>query len=362
MRRRDAHRLTAAQFNHLDKNRDRKLSTQELMDADRDETKMKNMIMETTAYSDDFASCGWEFGAALFDIPRSKSKKGYYISLSKGIRPSGTTAHRGHIKRRYDLDDGIDNRLLGMWLGAAVGLASGLGSYIWRKFKVIREGKEGKEHPQFKKSLTTGLALGAAVGLFNPVGRYWAETSCQGKAYYGTTSMLTKPTEPRPWIIHPSVLSKPKTLLYRLLTFKWRPMHGTIAADHEHFHYGTKFYIPGYGWGEVEDKGGAIMGDTRLDLFFKSRKEALQWGRKQVKCLMIHPEGGQPVKKIYPPAEEEVHHIVAPNESLWKIVALEYPQQMCSIEDVRLINNLSEDSVLSIGQRLLIPNCGGATE
>lgn len=55
---------------------------------------------------------------------------------------------------------------------------------------------------------------------------------------------------------------------------------GTLAADTRHYPFGTVFYIPGYGYGIVEDRGGAIKGPNRLDLWFPSRAEALQWGRK----------------------------------------------------------------------------------
>lgn len=57
---------------------------------------------------------------------------------------------------------------------------------------------------------------------------------------------------------------------------------GTIAADTSVFPFGTRMKIPGYGWGTVEDRGGAIKGG-RIDLFFKSHKEALEWGRQTVK-------------------------------------------------------------------------------
>jgi len=57
---------------------------------------------------------------------------------------------------------------------------------------------------------------------------------------------------------------------------------GTIAADTNVFPFGTRMKIPGYGWGTVEDRGGAIKGG-RIDLFFKSHKEALEWGRQTVK-------------------------------------------------------------------------------
>ncbi len=58
---------------------------------------------------------------------------------------------------------------------------------------------------------------------------------------------------------------------------------GTIAADTRYFSFGTVMNIPGYGTGKVEDRGGAIQGPTRVDLFFKTHKQALQWGRKRVR-------------------------------------------------------------------------------
>ena len=55
---------------------------------------------------------------------------------------------------------------------------------------------------------------------------------------------------------------------------------GTLAADTSIYPFGTVMYIPGYGYGRVEDRGSAIKGG-RLDLFFNSHKEALKWGRQQ---------------------------------------------------------------------------------
>lgn len=60
---------------------------------------------------------------------------------------------------------------------------------------------------------------------------------------------------------------------------------GTIAADTSRYPFGTVMYIPGYGYGRVEDRGSAIKGD-HIDLFFKSHKEALHWG-KQTKPVTI---------------------------------------------------------------------------
>ena len=57
---------------------------------------------------------------------------------------------------------------------------------------------------------------------------------------------------------------------------------GTIAADTSRYPFGTIMYVPGYGWGEVHDRGTAIQGN-RIDLFFSSHKKALEWGRRTVK-------------------------------------------------------------------------------
>ncbi|MDX1486852.1 MAG: 3D domain-containing protein [Acidiferrobacterales bacterium] len=57
---------------------------------------------------------------------------------------------------------------------------------------------------------------------------------------------------------------------------------GTIAADIRYYPYGTRMIVPGYGNGIVEDTGSAIKGPGRIDVFFKSRKEALRWGRQKV--------------------------------------------------------------------------------
>ncbi len=54
---------------------------------------------------------------------------------------------------------------------------------------------------------------------------------------------------------------------------------GTIAADTRRYPFGTIMHIPGYGWGRVEDVGGAIKGE-HIDLFFPSHRQALEWGRE----------------------------------------------------------------------------------
>ncbi len=63
---------------------------------------------------------------------------------------------------------------------------------------------------------------------------------------------------------------------------------GTIAADISRYPYGTKMYVPGYGWGEVQDIGSAIKGE-HIDIFFPDIDDAKAWGKKYLNIRIIKP-------------------------------------------------------------------------
>jgi len=67
-----------------------------------------------------------------------------------------------------------------------------------------------------------------------------------------------------------------------------RAQHGTIAADTAVLPFGTIVYVPGYGYGRVEDRGGAIKG-ARLDLWYPSHGAAKEWGRKRMNVRVWKP-------------------------------------------------------------------------
>ena len=66
-----------------------------------------------------------------------------------------------------------------------------------------------------------------------------------------------------------------------------RAQHGTIAADPA-IPFGTVIYVPGYGYGRVEDRGGAIQGN-KLDLWFSTHEAAKEWGRKTLVVRVWRP-------------------------------------------------------------------------
>lgn len=68
-----------------------------------------------------------------------------------------------------------------------------------------------------------------------------------------------------------------------------RAGRGTVAADPS-LPFGAVVYVPGYGFGRVEDRGGAIRG-ARLDVFFSSHRAAMAWGRQTLDVTVWAPPG-----------------------------------------------------------------------
>jgi len=95
----------------------------------------------------------------------------------------------------------------------------------------------------------------------------------------------------RNWLFQPVYSSGPnkgKRKKVGITASGTRARKGTIAAD-ARYPFGTVMYIPGYGYGRVEDRGGAIQGD-RIDLFFKKHKDAVRWGRQTKRVKIWVPK------------------------------------------------------------------------
>ena len=66
-----------------------------------------------------------------------------------------------------------------------------------------------------------------------------------------------------------------------------RPGPGTAAVDPRVIPYGTFLWVAGYGWAEAQDTGAAMRrGKSDLDLFFWTRQEALDWGRRNTAVVL----------------------------------------------------------------------------
>ena len=113
--------------------------------------------------------------------------------------------------------------------------------------------------------------------------KYINKGKSNGRPYSGLTASGTKPHEPNPGIFSVDSLKKPWMIPFRILfPWLWFSRDGTIAADTRYYKFGTRLYVPGYGYGVIEDRGSAIKGPTRLDLYYNSHSDARQWGRQHI--------------------------------------------------------------------------------
>jgi 3D (Asp-Asp-Asp) domain-containing protein/uncharacterized protein YabE (DUF348 family) len=65
-----------------------------------------------------------------------------------------------------------------------------------------------------------------------------------------------------------------------------RAKRGVIAVDPRVIPFGTRVYVPGYGYAVAADTGGAIKGN-RIDLCFATVAECFAWGRRTVTITIL---------------------------------------------------------------------------
>lgn len=147
------------------------------------------------------------------------------------------------------------------------------------------------EAPRVKGMMTTGYCPCGECNGYETGSRYflyldrWNKRlnygAHKGEPYTGDTAGGHRLKTPRPGLLSEDSLTHPWRVPYRLVfPWLWMPRRGTIAADTAYYPFGTKMSIEGWGRGVVDDRGGAIKGPERLDLFFRSHRRTENWGRK----------------------------------------------------------------------------------
>lgn len=103
--------------------------------------------------------------------------------------------------------------------------------------------------------------------------RYTDETAGPGK----------KLKEPRAGLFSKESVKNPLSVPGKVI-MPWRATQrlGSIAADTAYYPFGTRMYVPGWGWGQVVDVGGAIKGPNRIDIFFNRHGDTKKWGRQHL--------------------------------------------------------------------------------
>lgn len=122
--------------------------------------------------------------------------------------------------------------------------------------------------------------------------RYINYGKLKGEKYHAYTASGKRLHSRQPGLLSTDSLRHPWLIPIRIVLFPWMllPQKGTIAADTDYYPFGTKMYVPGYGWGVVEDRGGAIKGPDRIDLYYPTHGRANLWGRRRVIVKVIRPD------------------------------------------------------------------------
>ncbi len=68
---------------------------------------------------------------------------------------------------------------------------------------------------------------------------------------------------------------------------------GVVAVDPKVIPLGSKIFIKDMGWFSAEDKGGKIKGN-RIDIFYPTRRQALNFGIKELQVLIVDNEANNP--------------------------------------------------------------------
>ena len=106
----------------------------------------------------------------------------------------------------------------------------------------------------------------------------------KGHPYTGRTASGGRLREAHPGLLSIDSVVRPYMIPVRLAFFPWLflPSDGTLAADTAYYPFGTRIYVPGYGWGVVRDRGSAIQGPEKLDIFVNGHGRANHWGRQRL--------------------------------------------------------------------------------
>lgn len=119
---------------------------------------------------------------------------------------------------------------------------------------------------------------------------FWNRTTLGGQPYTGHTASGDRLRLPHPGLVSLDSLSRPWLIPFRaVFPWCWLPQDGTIAADTDYYPFGTRMYVPGWGWGSVQDRGSAIKGPDRIDLYHWTHAAANAWGRQRVDVEIQFP-------------------------------------------------------------------------
>jgi len=169
--------------------------------------------------------------------------------------------------------------------------------------KVVTEGSDGRKSVVYKVKYEDGVLVSKDIideKIINPVvnrvvnkGKEKLFVTNRGKPFKVGKSMIMESTAYD--LSYASCGKYPDHPQYGITRSGTRARPGTIAVDPRIIPLGTTVYVESitggvdYGFAIAEDTGSAIKGHI-IDLFIESNREALRYGRRNVKVYIIDDE------------------------------------------------------------------------
>lgn len=165
--------------------------------------------------------------------------------------------------------------------------------------KVIQEGKDGLRRSHIKKEFVNGVLTSSVIVqdeiVSEPIthivekgDRDFIVTSRGDTRYRSATTMTATAYDSS----FESTGKNPGDRYYGITASGTKARPGVVAVDPRVIPLGTKLYIQSldgtkdYGFAIAEDKGGAIKGN-KIDLYFETRSQCMNFGRRQVKVYIL---------------------------------------------------------------------------
>ncbi|MCL4442334.1 MAG: 3D domain-containing protein [Firmicutes bacterium] len=147
--------------------------------------------------------------------------------------------------------------------------------------RLVKKGKPGLQKETWQIRYEDGAEVSRAC-----VAREIIQEPVNALVQYGTLSTISRGGQPLRVSRALDMLATAYTYTGYNTASGVAPGPGVAAVDPQVIPLGTRLYVDGYGKATALDTGGDIKGN-RIDLFYETRDEALQWGVRKTKVYVL---------------------------------------------------------------------------
>ncbi len=147
--------------------------------------------------------------------------------------------------------------------------------------RVAQEGREGAERRTWRVTYRDGCEIARQM-----IARELIKPAIEQVIMVGSGLVVSRGGEDIRYAEAVDMLSSGYTYTGYNTASGVPPHYGVVAVDPGRIPLGTEMYVDGYGYATALDRGSSIIGN-RIDLFFESYEEAMDWGLRWTKTYII---------------------------------------------------------------------------